>query len=275
MTKTEIKNLLEEYNLRPNRRLGQSFLIEQNIVNKIIKTAEVSDKDIVIEVGAGLGNLTQELARKAKKVIAIEKDKQLIPILRKNLSGFKNIDLIPGDILKLPEPKKVFLKNYRVVANIPYYLTSPLIRMFLENKNQPREMTLLVQKEVAKRITAIPRRGATPKMSLLAISVQFYAQPKIAGYVAKDCFWPKPKVDSAIIKIAGIQPRKDVDIKKFFQVVKAGFSSPRKQLINNLSAGLKKDKPEIKKALRDMGLDEKIRAEALKVEDWLKLYNLF
>ena len=268
MTKTEIKNLLEKYNLKPNKRLGQSFLIEQNIINKIIRTADISDKDIIIEVGAGLGNLTRELAKKAKQVVTVEKDQQLIPLLRENLSEFKNIDLIPGDILKLPEPKRVFLKNYRVVANIPYYLTSPLIRMFLENANQPKEMTLLIQKEVARRITAKP-----PKMSLLAISVQFYAQAKIAGYVAKDCFWPKPKVDSAIIKIFDIKPRQDLDIKKFFQLVKAGFSSPRKQLLNNLSAGLKKGKPEITKALNDLGLDEKIRAEALRVEDWLKIYQ--
>ena len=268
MTKTEIKNLLEKYDLKPNKRLGQSFLIEQNIINKIIKTAAVSDKDIIVEVGAGLGNLTQELAKKAKQVIAIEKDRRLISLLKENLSKFKNIDLISGDILHLPEPERVFLKNYQVVANIPYYLTSPLIRMFLENDHQPRAITLLIQKEVARRITADP-----PAMSLLAISVQFYAQVKIAGYVTKNCFWPKPKVDSAIIKMTDIQPRKDVDVKKFFQVVKAGFSSPRKQLLNNLSAGLNQDKAEIKKILRQTGLDEKIRAERLRVEDWLKLYR--
>ncbi len=266
MTKTEIKNLLEKYGIKPNQRLGQNFLIDQNILNKIIEIAEVSKKDTVLEIGAGLGNLTQKLSQSAKKVIAVEKDKHLIEPLKKVLKDYKNIEIIQGDILKIPKSKLQNPKNYKAVANLPYYITSPLIRMFLEAENQPREMTLLIQKEVAQRITAKP-----PRMNILAVSVQFYANPKIISYVSKNCFWPKPKIDSAIIKITNIKKPEKIDVEKFFQIVKAGFSSPRKQLINNLSAKLKIGKEEIKKALTQCELSAQVRAQSLNLDDWKNL----
>ena len=237
-------------------------MIDQNILRKIIETANISKNDTILEIGAGLGNLTKKLAEEARKVITIEKSRQLFPLLKENLKEFNNIEIIQGDVLK---DKLNLPDKYKIVANIPYYITSPIIRMFLESENSPEEMVLLIQKEVGQRIIAQP-----PRMNLLALSVQFYARPKIAFHVSKNCFWPKPEVDSAIIRISQIK-KPSINVGKFFQIVKAGFSSPRKQLVNNLSSKLGLDKEEIKSALTELGLNEKIRAEALRVEDWVKL----
>jgi len=281
-----IKKLLQKYHLRPNKRLGQNFLISQRALQKIIQTAKLSKKDTVLEIGPGLGVLTHALAKRAKKVIAVEKDKRIVEILRDELGNYKNVEIIHGDILKLFRSKRhalfatsllkkgcskkgVPLDGYKIVANIPYYLTSFLIRLFLESKNPPQEMVLLVQKEVAQRICAKP-----PKMNLLAISVQFYGQPKIISYVSKKSFWPQPKVDSAIIKIGKIQKPKNINIKSFFQVVKAGFSSPRKQLANNLSQKLNLPREEIKEALAQCGLQRQARAANLSINDWINLSRL-
>ena len=265
--KTTIKNLLQEYNIRPNKLMGQNFLINPRVLQKIIETADLKN-DIVLEVGPGLGTLTQELAKKAKKVIAVEKDKQMNEVLKETLKDFKNVEIIEGDILKILKQKPSILKSskYKVVANIPYYLTSPLIRMLLESANPPEEIILMIQKEVAQRITAQP-----PKMNLLAVSIQFYAQPKTISYVSKASFWPEPKVDSAIIKISNIEKIKEIDQERFFKIIKAGFSSPRKQLANNLSEKLKIDKGEIKSALAKCGLNPQARAESLRIENWEKL----
>lgn len=252
-----IKNQLKEYNLKPNKRLGQSFLINKKVLQKIIKTANISKNETVLEIGPGLGVLTKELAQKAKKVIAIEKDKQMADALKEILKDYKNVEIIIGDALS------ILKTSPKVVANIPYYLTSPLIRLLLESDNPPEQMILLVQKEVAQRICAKP-----PKMNLLAISVQFYAKPKIISYVSKSSFWPEPKVDSAIIKIANIKKPENIDIKKFFKLVKAGFSHPRKQLVNNLSKELNIEKEKIKKALAECNLNIQARAQNLSVEDW-------
>jgi len=252
--------------------MGHNFLINPRVLQKIIETADLKN-DIVLEVGPGLGTLTQELAKKAKKVIAVEKDKQMNEVLKETLKDFDNIEIVEGDILKILKQKPSILKNskYKVVANIPYYLTSPLIRMLLESDNPPEEIVLMIQKEVAQRITAQP-----PKMNLLAISVQFYAQPKTISYISKASFWPEPKVDSAIIRITPhpsviLRAKPEESHQRFFKIVKAGFSSPRKQLANNLSEKLKIDKEKIKTALAECELNPQARAESLNVEDWKKL----
>src|SRR3989344_2057421 len=206
----EIKGLLSKYETRPSKGLGQNFLIDKNILEKIIESADLKSGDTVLEVGPGIGTLTKELAQKAGKVIVVEKDQKMIEILKETLavfsaqggsaSGGKNIEIIQGDILKL-SPKPYTLNPYKVVAKIPYYLTSPLIRKFLEQENPPQEIILMIQKEVAQRICAKP-----PNMSLLAVSVQFYAEPKIISFVPKSCFLPAPKIDSAIIKITPRAP---------------------------------------------------------------------
>jgi 16S rRNA (adenine1518-N6/adenine1519-N6)-dimethyltransferase len=277
-----IENLLKKYQLRPSKKLGQNFLIDESVIKKIIKVAELKKDDIILEIGPGIGNLTLELAKKVKKVVAVEKDQRMIEILEKLLESLdiRNVQIIKGDILKL-EPKTYNLKpktynlkpkTYRVVANIPYYLTSPLIRKFLEEKCPPKEMILMVQKEVAQRICANP-----PQMSILAVSVQFYAEPKIISFVSKKSFWPQPKVDSAIIKIIPRKSAYSISVNQllFFKIVKAGFSQPRKQLANNLSNGLKIDKEKVKNWLLKNNIQPTQRAETLSVGDWIKLTKSF
>jgi len=268
MDKTQLKKLFQKHNFKPNKIMGQNFLIDNNVLEEIIGTADLNKNDIVLEIGPGLGILTKKLAEKAKKVIAIEKDKQITGILKKELENYNNVELINKDILEY----NFELDDYKVVANIPYYLTSYLIRLLLESENQPKEIILLVQKELAQRI--LPRSAGMykqVKMNLLAISVQFFGKPEIISYVPKESFWPEPKVDSAIIKITDIKKPKDVSIKKFFELVKAGFSSPRKQLVNNLSKKFYLNKEEIKKALAECGLNIQARAENLSIKDWICL----
>jgi 16S rRNA (adenine1518-N6/adenine1519-N6)-dimethyltransferase len=240
-------------------------------------------------VGPGIGTLTQELAKNAEKVIAVEKDKTMIKILEETIKDYKNIEIINADILKIFNLQFPFeptaiprrdlfnqisisqFSNYKVVANIPYYLTSPLIRKFLESDSPPQEIILMVQKEVAQRICSKP-----PNMSLLAVSVQFYADVKIISYVSKNCFWPSPKVDSAIIKIT---PHFSADAgllqKTFFKIVKAGFSHPRKQLAGNLSKMLKIDKKQADAILIKNDIDPKQRAETLSIKNWKILCGSF
>ncbi len=276
-----IKELLAKYETRPSKGLGQNFLIDENVLQKIITAANLNKNDIVLEVGPGIGTLTQELAQKAKKVIAIEKDKTMVEILKETLKGFDNVEVINGDILKIEllknylKIKNYKIKNYKIVANIPYYITGPLIRFLLENENQPAEIVLMVQKEVAQRICSNP-----PDMTLLSVSVQFYAEVKIISYVSKNCFWPSPKIDSAIIKITPfVWAHSDFASHRqasafrmlFFKVVKAGFSHPRKQLIGNLSKILDLDKKEVEIWLLKNNIKPTQRAETLSIDDWVQL----
>jgi len=261
---SNVKNLLERYKIRPFKGFGQNFLVNKDVLNKIVAAADIGPEDIILEIGPGIGTLTQELAKKAKKVVAVEKDGKLVEILKETLKEFKNTRVIQGDILKTGN---LNLKNYKVVANLPYNITSPVIRKFLESKNPPREMTLMIQKEVAQRICAKP-----PDMNLLAVSVQFYSEPKILFYVSKNNFWPRPKVDGAILRISQIctnLPRIDTNL--FFKIVKAGFSQPRKQIVNNLSKVLKLDKEKVKSWLKRNRMSFTQRAETLDIKDWVKL----
>lgn len=257
------KNLLKKHGVKPSKRLGQNFLIDKNVLKKIIRTANLSPEDVVLEVGPGLGILTQELAKGAKQVIAVEKDKRMCEILAEvlNAGNVRNVRIVNQDILKF-DPYTLCPKSYTLIANLPYYLTTPAIRKFLETKNPPQEIILVIQKEVAQRITAKPG-----KMSILTVSVQFYAEPKIISYVSKESFWPQPKVDSAIIKIVPKRWQKDINTELFFKIVKAGFSSKRKMLKNNL----KLDESILKK----LGLNPKVRAENLSIQDWLKIYESY
>jgi 16S rRNA (adenine1518-N6/adenine1519-N6)-dimethyltransferase len=261
-----IKELLSKYEARPSKGLGQNFLIDKASLDRIIQAANLNPEDFVLEVGPGLGTLTQKLAEKSGRVVSIEKDKTMIEILKETLSEYKNVEVINADILRY-QPQTT---NYKVIANIPYYLTSPLIRKFLESKNQPKEMVLMIQKEVAKRICAEPG-----DMSLLAVSVQFYASAKIVSMVSKTCFWPAPKVDSAIIKIVPHGNDISIDTDLFFKIVKAGFSQPRKQIAGNLSKSLKLNKERIIEWLSKNQLNPKQRAETLSVDDWKNLTKTF
>ena len=268
-----VKAIFSKYEARPSKGLGQNFLIDKNVLEKIVESADMKPDDAILEVGPGVGTLTQALAEKASKVIAVEKDKTMCEILKNVLAvqGVKNVQIVNADILKTNISSfKLQASRYKVVANIPYYLTSPLIRKFLESKNPPSDMILMLQKEVAQRICAKP-----PSMSLLAISVQFYAEPKIISYVSKNCFWPAPKVDSATIKITPSPELGEVhsarDSADFFAVVKAGFSQPRKQLVGNLSKSLKLDRERTEDWLKKNNIKPTQRAETLSVDDWKKL----
>jgi len=273
----EVKNLLKRYNIRPSKRLGQNFLIDERVLRKIIEAAELSKNDTVLEIGPGIGNLTLELAKRVKRVIAVEKDLKMIEILNGVLKrrNVKNVKILKGNILKMNLPKLQtavsFLgRKYKLVANIPYYLTSRLIRKFLEMENKPKLIVLMVQKEVAERICANP-----PNMSLLAVSVQFYSGPKIISFVSKNSFWPQPKVDSAIIRLKVKGERLKINANLFFKIVRAGFSQPRKQLINNLSKKLGIDKIKVREWLLKNNIQPSQRAETLTIEDWLKLTENF
>lgn len=264
LSPTEIKNILKTHNANPKKYLGQNFLIDKKVLHKIIQAAQLSKTDTVLEVGPGMGVLTKELATYTKKVIAIEKDSIMVSILQENLREFGNVEIIRGDILltthySLPT-------QYKIIANIPYYLTSALIRKFLETPNPPSDMVLMIQKEVAQRICAKP-----PRMSLLAVSVQYYANASIAAYVKKECFWPKPKVDSAITKITPRSNSARQETQKFFAVVKAGFSQPRKQLGSNLSNVLGMEREKVSAWLHQNSIDPLRRAETLSVFEWEKL----
>jgi len=269
ISELEVKKLLKKYQIRPLKRLGQNFLIDKGVIEKIVGAAELSPNDIVLEIGPGIGNLTQELAKKAKKVIAVEKDPKMIEILNNLLEclNVRNVKIVKTDILKI-DPKPYTQKPYKIVASLPFYLTSPVIRQFLENKTPPTEMVLVVQKEVAQRICAKP-----PKMSILAVSVRFYAKPEIISYISKKSFWPVPKVDGTILRIVPLihADRKPINADLFFKVARAGFSHPRKQLINNLSKKLKLEKEKVEDWLLENNIQPTQRAETLTLLDWLNL----
>jgi 16S rRNA (adenine1518-N6/adenine1519-N6)-dimethyltransferase len=265
--KEDVKNLLKSQEILPKKNFGQNFLVDKGAQTKFLAAANIQPEDTVLEIGPGIGNLTQELAKRAQKVITVEKDREMVKILKEQLGEIKNVEIVQGDIRKL-DLKALDLNpgSYKVVANIPYYLTAFLIRSFLESQNPPKDMTLIIQKEVAQRICAQP-----PEMNLLAVSVQFYAKPKIISYIKKSSFWPIPKVDSAIIKIDIQQLTASKDKDLFFKIIKAGFLQPRKQLLNNLSVGLKMRKEETKSWLLANSLEPSQRAETLSVESWLVL----
>ena len=259
-----VKNLLKTYGLSPSKSLGQNFLIDDNIIRKILNVSNPSKNDLILEIGPGTGRLTLELSKKAKQVIAIEKDEKMCIIL-KNL-GLKNVKIINKDILKVDFDKEI-PKNYKVIANIPYYLTSRLIRKLLEGENKPSTITLMIQKEVAKRIC-----DTKEKSNVLSLSVWFYAKPEIQFFVSKNSFYPKPKIDSAVIKIVPHEKKYSKEFnRKFFKIIKAGFSHPRKQLINNFSEKLKKEKKTIKSWLTNNNIPHNQRAEDITLEKWINL----
>jgi 16S rRNA (adenine1518-N6/adenine1519-N6)-dimethyltransferase len=264
------KSLIYEYGAYPSKGLGQNFLIDRRVLDKILKSTALSDNDVVLEIGPGMGNLTCELAKRAKRIIAVEKDPKMCQILKKTLKGCGKVEIINNDILKVAGNSKLQIqtpKIYKVVGNLPFYLTAPVIRKFLEAKIPPKIMVLIMQKEVAQRMAAQP-----PRMSLLAVSVQFYARVKIISFVPRKSFWPEPKVDAAVLKII---PKKITtrpgSVNLFFKTVKAGFSQPRKQLVNNLARNLKLDKEKLAGWLVKNKIKPNSRAETLSIKDWVKL----
>ena len=263
-------------NIIPKKSLGQNFLVNHGVLNKIIVAAEIKKDDIILEVGPGTGNLTKKLASAAKEVIAVEKDGRLIDQLKTKFSENGNVKIIEGDILEFnPEAYSLKSGEYKIVANIPYYIPSHFLRIIFESAGwrmaQPKLIVLMIQKEVAQRIMAKP-----PHMNLLALSVQFYAEPKIISSVSRGSFQPMPKVDSAIIKLETRDTRHETREKqeKLFEIIRAGFSEKRKQLIGNLAKNFGATKEKIKNILSSAGIKENARAENLSLEEWQKLAKL-
>ena len=260
--------LLRQHNLRPSKGLGQNYLVDEASLQKITAAAGLGPSDTVLEIGPGLGSLTRHLARAAGRVIAVELDRKLIPVLENVLAGFKNVELIQGDILELDLHTAIRVDGYRVVANLPYYITSAVIRHLLESAPPPARLVLTVQREVAERIVAAP-----PEMSLLALGVQFYCTARIVGRIPAGAFYPVPKVDSAVVRLdrrtEAAAP--GVTAEAFFHAARAGFSQPRKQLRNSLAAGLGVPPAQAEAWLIAAGIAPQRRAETLTLAEWGEL----
>jgi 16S rRNA (adenine1518-N6/adenine1519-N6)-dimethyltransferase len=277
----ETKRLLRRYGLRAKKGLGQHFLTDEGVLKAIIQAAELAPDDIVIEVGPGLGVLTRELAGRAAWLFTVELDSNLASVLERGLASRSNVSVINGNILEIapasllgevPVGLTEGSSGYKVVANLPYYITSPVLRHFLTAHIKPRVMVVMVQKEVAEAITAGPGR-----LSLLSLSVQLYGRPEIVSHVPARCFYPAPEVASAILKIT-VHPKPAVEISdedSFFSLVRAGFSAARKQLANSLAQGLRLPKAEVLPRLQQAGIAPQRRAETLTLEEWAGLWRVF
>jgi 16S rRNA (adenine1518-N6/adenine1519-N6)-dimethyltransferase len=268
----EVGALLRAYGLSPRKGLGQNFLADPGVLQRIVQAAELPREATVLEVGPGLGSLTRYLAVAAAHVVAVELDAHLLPALEEVLGGFGNVEIVQGDILALDPPRLVGTDGYYVVANIPYNITSALIRHLLEAELQPRRLVLTVQREVAERICAEPG-----DMSLLALSVQVYGQPTVAMRIPAGAFIPPPKVDSAVVRVdLYAQPRiAREDLGRFFRLTKAGFSQKRKTLRNALAGGLRLPPSQAEELLRAAQVDPQRRAETLALEEWENLVGAY
>jgi len=292
--KNEIKGLCRKYQIRPRRRQGQNFLICREIIQKMIKAAELNGSEAVLEIGPGLGFLTKQIALKAQKVVAVEIDERIVSVLKNELRDFKNIEIIQGNILDLEifhRARKSLGGKFKIISSLPFNITGAILRRLSSFQSDIESMILILQKEVGERIVAQP-----PQMSLLAVSVQFFSQAEIVSGVDKNNFWPQPKVDAAIIRIiprgfAGADFLKNLPPdfeKKFFQIVRAGFFSPRKYLLNNFvksgiikniktlkskDIGTEGQKEKMNKIFKEIGLNPRVRAQELPMEKWIELAN--
>jgi len=276
-----VRRLLEQWDLRPSKSLGQNFLLDRAALERIVAAAELGSDDFVLEVGAGLGTLTERLAREAGHVIAVELDRRLMPVLCSLLADLDNVTLVQGDILELDPtilvsesdlPRgTVSAEHYKVVANLPYYITSAVLRHLLEARLSPQQMVITMQREVAERIVAKPGQ-----MSLLAVSVQFYGNPQILFRIKPGSFYPSPSVESAVVRIRrrAAYPVPVEHAPAFFRIVRAGFAQRRKQLRNSLAAGLGRQPTEIETKLMEAGVDPRRRPQALTLEEWVRITRM-
>jgi len=268
-----VKEILERYGFKFSKSLGQNFLIDGNIVRKIVDEGDITSEDYIIEIGPGMGTLTEELALRAKKVVAIEIDDTLLPILDETLGKYDNVEVIHGDVLKI-DIEKLIEENLsggpvKVVANLPYYVTTPIIAKLIEDNLNLESIIVMVQKEVAERMEAGP---GGKEYGSLSVFVNFYSKPEIVVKVPKTVFMPQPKIDSAVIKLEIKKELPDVDKDKFFKIVKAAFSKRRKTILNSLSTyGFNIEKETIKEALEKLNINVDTRAENLSVEDFIKI----
>ena len=262
---SRVSERLSRYGLRPKQSLAQNFLADETYLAGIVDAAELSASDVVLEVGPGLGVLTDELAERAGRVVAVELDDRLVDLLREDFTDRLHVSIVHGDILAFDPATVAGADAYKVVANLPYYITSAVLRHVLEASRPPSLAVLMVQKEVAERICAGPG-----DMSLLALSVQFYARPQIVCIVPAGAFYPQPKVDSAVLRL-DVYPQpivRDVRPDRYFTVARAGFGQRRKQLANSLSANLGMPKEVVRDALLNNDIDARRRPETLTLQEW-------
>jgi 16S rRNA (adenine1518-N6/adenine1519-N6)-dimethyltransferase len=266
----ELRNFLYDHHIRPNKAFGQNFLIDRDVLLHIVEAADIHSDDQVLELGAGTGVLTRELAKRARRVVAVELEREMLTLLAKTTHNYTNVEIMERNLLYV-DPKEIFgSEPYKLVANLPYYIASPTFRHFLESANPPRLFVVMVQYEVAQRIVAAPG-----DLSLLGVSIQFYGEPKIVAQVPARAFYPAPKVDSAILRIdlkdeVPLLPRQR---DSFFRMVQAGFSERRKQLHNSLAHGLHRKNADVQPWLIAAHIDPSRRAETLSIEDWLRLWH--
>lgn len=267
-----VKEILDRFGFKFSKQLGQNFLIDGNIVRNIVEKANIGKEDYVLEIGPGIGTLTEELALNCKKVVAVEIDKSLLPILDETLAAYNNVEIVQGDILKVDLEKLIDEKlggsPIKVVANLPYYVTTPIIAMLIERDLNIEAITVMIQKEVAERLVAKP---GTKQYGSLTVFVNFYCNVETLLSVPRTVFMPKPKVDSAVVKLTLKKAIEPVDKKVFFKVVKAAFNQRRKTILNSLGSQLGVDKEIIKQLLEECNIPLRERAENLKMEDFIKI----
>ena len=267
----DVHKLLKKHRIKPSKSLGQNFLTDQESLQRIVQIAQINQRDIVLEIGPGLGNLTYLLAACAKEVAAVEIDPNLIPILESVFADSGNVHIIHGDILNIRISEIIQEPGYVVAANIPYYITSALFRHLLEAENRPARMILTVQHEVAERICAQPG-----EMSLLALSVQVYGSPEIRAKIPASAFYPQPEVDSAVVRVDLFDtlPIESGQLDLFFRLAKAGYSQKRKTMRNSISAGMAWSKENTSAYLTQAGIDPQRRAQTLSLTEWITLTGM-
>lgn len=273
------KQIIKKYEFNFKKNFGQNFLVDERVLDKIVNAADINENDLVIEIGPGIGTLTQAMAKRAGKVVSVEIDKTLVPILEELLEDFDNVEIINEDILKV-DINEIIAKhpgmNVKMAANLPYNITTPIIMGILEKHIPMESLTVMIQKEVAYRMNAKP---STKDYGSLSIVTQYYCEPYLVANVPQNCFMPRPNVDSAVIKLTILkEPKISVSDEKFmFEFVKAAFSQRRKTLVNCIynSGIVKLDKEEIGKILNETGYNEKVRGESLSIEDYGKLSEKF
>ena len=271
--------VIQKYQFDFQKKFGQNFLIDARVLEKIMDAADITKEDFVLEIGPGIGTMTQYLAERAREVLAVEIDKNLIPILSETLSEYDNVNILNADILKTDLKKIAEEKNggrsVKVVANLPYYITTPIIMGLFESHVPVENVTVMVQKEVADRMQAGP---GTKDYGALSLAVQYYAEPYIAANVPPNCFMPRPKVGSAVIRLTKHKtpPVQVTNEKLLFQLIRASFNQRRKTLQNGIKnfSGLNFSKEEVAEALEQMGVSPTIRGEALTLEQFAKLSSL-